>query len=84
MVLKKLTNEENQLYSSDLAISLVPTVRSGELFDSEHLKQLDASWEKAQLELDYDTLDALLAEDFIWVHNHANTIDDKKRFGTYQ
>ena len=44
----------------------------------EHLKQLDASWEKAQLELDYDTLDALLAEDFIWVHNHANTIDDKK------
>ena len=44
----------------------------------EHLKKLDASWEKAQLELDYNTLNQLLAEDFIWVHNHANTIDDKK------
>lgn len=43
-----------------------------------HIKNLDASWEKAQLELDYDFIDSLLAEDYIWVHNHANTIDDKE------
>ena len=43
----------------------------------EHLKHLDASWEKAQLELDYDVVNTLLADDFIWVHNHANTIDTK-------
>ena len=44
---------------------------------TENLKKLDASWEKAQLELDFDTINSLLAEDFIWVHNHANTIDNK-------
>lgn len=42
-----------------------------------HLKNLDASWERAQLELDHDFLNSLLADDFIWVHNHANTIDSK-------
>lgn len=45
--------------------------------DSDRLKELDASWEKAQLELDYDLINNLLINDFIWVHNHANTIDDK-------
>jgi len=45
--------------------------------NQEQLKKLDASWEKAQLELDYDFIESLLAEDFIWVHNHANTIDDR-------
>ena len=45
--------------------------------NQEQLIKLDASWEKAQLELDFDFIEALLAEDFIWVHNHANTIDSK-------
>ena len=45
--------------------------------DKDNLKKLDASWETAQLELDFDFINSLLAEDFIWVHNHANTIDDK-------
>lgn len=42
-----------------------------------NLKKLDASWEKAQLDLDFDLVKSLLAEEFIWVHNHAKTIDDK-------
>ena len=45
----------------------------------EHIKKLDASWEKAQLELKPDILESLLAKDFIWIHNHANVIDDKAR-----
>lgn len=44
----------------------------------ENLINLDASWEKAQLEFDYDFINSLLSEDYIWVHNHANTIDDKE------
>ncbi|RAJ12991.1 nuclear transport factor 2 family protein [Olleya aquimaris] len=44
----------------------------------EHIKELDASWEKAQLELDLDFIDSLLADQFIWIHNHANTIDNKE------
>ncbi|WP_452222794.1 nuclear transport factor 2 family protein [Lacinutrix chionoecetis] len=43
----------------------------------ENLKKLDASWEKAQLDLDFEAINLLLSDDFIWVHNHANTIDDK-------
>jgi len=45
---------------------------------SENLKKLDASWEKAQLDLNFKAVDSLLAEEFIWVHNHAGTVDDKK------
>jgi len=45
--------------------------------NQDNLKKLDASWEKAQLELDFDFIESLLAEDFKWVHNHANTIDNK-------
>lgn len=44
----------------------------------ENLKKTDASWEKAQLELDFDFINSLLAENYIWVHNHANTIDNKE------
>lgn len=43
------------------------------------LIQLDLAWEKALLESDVDFLENLLAEDFIWVHNHAGTIDDKAK-----
>ena len=41
------------------------------------LKNLDTSWEKAQLNLNFEHINSILAEDFIWVHNHASTIDDK-------
>ena len=47
-------------------------------FTKKNIKNLDESWEKAQLELNYDYLNHLLAEDFIWVHNHAGTVDDKQ------
>lgn len=59
------------------AMSLFFTCSPKKCFNQEDIKKLDASWEKAQLEFDYDFIESLLAEDFIWVHNHANTIDDK-------
>ncbi len=43
----------------------------------ENLRALDAAWEKAQLDSDVETLQSMLAEEFLWVHNHASTIDDK-------
>lgn len=42
------------------------------------LISLDEGWEKALLESDIAFLDNLLAEDFIWVHNHAGQIDGKE------
>jgi vacuolar-type H+-ATPase catalytic subunit A/Vma1 len=61
-----------------VALSVFSACTQNNCLSQEHLKTLDASWEKAQLELDYDFIESLLAEDFIWVHNHAKTIDDKE------
>lgn len=60
-----------------VGLSLAPGLAQESCLNQDNLKKLDASWEKAQLELDLDYVDSIMAEDFIWVHNHANTIDDK-------
>lgn len=39
--------------------------------------QLDQGWEKALLTSDVDFLENLLADEFVWVHNHASLIDGK-------
>ncbi|TVP47672.1 MAG: nuclear transport factor 2 family protein [Mongoliibacter sp.] len=46
--------------------------------DHQKLLDLDLGWEKALLESDVGFLDNLLADDFIWVHNHASLIDGKE------
>jgi hypothetical protein len=45
----------------------------------EQLLQLDQGWEKSLLESDMAFLENLLAEDFIWVHNHASMTDGKEQ-----
>ena len=45
--------------------------------DPSALKTLDSKWEKALLESDAEFLRDIMAEEFIWVHNHAGTIDTK-------
>lgn len=42
------------------------------------LLQLDQGWEKALLDSDVAFLENLVAEDFVWVHNHAGLIDGKE------
>lgn len=48
-------------------------------FTITNLVELDARWEQAQLDLNLEFIEDLLTDDFIWIHNHANTIDDKSR-----
>ena len=43
----------------------------------EQLVELDKGWERALLNSEVEFLDQLLAEEFIWVHNHATQIDGK-------
>ncbi len=43
----------------------------------ERLLELDKSWERALLNSEVAVLVELLAEEFIWVHNHASQIDGK-------
>ncbi|MBC6368333.1 nuclear transport factor 2 family protein [Algoriphagus sp. AK58] len=42
------------------------------------LLQLDLGWEKALLTSDVEFLENLVAEEFVWVHNHAGLIDGKE------
>lgn len=44
----------------------------------EELLRLDQDWEKALLTSDVEFLEKLVAEEFIWVHNHAVLIDGKE------
>ncbi|MCW5517632.1 nuclear transport factor 2 family protein [Muriicola sp. Z0-33] len=44
---------------------------------TERLLAMDAAWEKALLTSDTQQLNSMLAEDFIWVHNHASLTDSK-------
>jgi ketosteroid isomerase-like protein len=45
---------------------------------NEQLLQVDLGWEKALLESDVAFLENLLADKFVWVHNHAGQIDGKE------
>ena len=45
--------------------------------DSQKLLELDQGWEKALLKSDVTFLENILADEFIWVHNHAGQIDGK-------
>lgn len=60
-----------------IGLSQVSAIAQDSCLNPEKLKALDASWELAQLQSDTEFLESILAEDFIWVHNHANTIDNK-------
>jgi len=43
----------------------------------EQLVELDKGWDRALLNSEVEFLDQLLAEEFVWVHNHASQIDGK-------
>ncbi len=43
-----------------------------------NIKALDAQWEEAILNPDPDFMESLLAEKFIWVHNHYSSVDTKE------
>lgn len=60
-----------------MGLSLNSSIAQESCLNPEKLKNLDASWEKAQLNSDTEFLESILAKDFIWVHNHANMIDNK-------
>jgi ketosteroid isomerase-like protein len=57
---------------------LVICIAKAQTKDHQTLLELDLGWEKALLASDVEFLENLLAEDFIWVHNHASLIDGKE------
>lgn len=47
--------------------------------DKAQLLQMDLGWEKALLNSEVDFLENVLADEFVWVHNHATLIDRKEQ-----
>lgn len=66
-----------------IALSLILLFLSHFLFaqsnclSEKNLLELDLAWEKAQLEADTTFLKSVLAEDFLWVHNHSSFVEGK-------
>ena len=56
---------------------LIISVSSFAQTTQEQLVALDKGLESALLNSDVEFLDTLLAEEFVWVHNHASQIDGK-------
>ena len=61
-----------------LRISLASAMAQESCIDTGNLLKLDAEWEKALLESNVEFLKSILADDFIWVHNHAGLTDTKE------
>jgi ketosteroid isomerase-like protein len=51
----------------------------GDCLDAANLKALDYRYEQALRTGDKRFLDELLAEDFVWVHNHASQLETKQK-----
>lgn len=65
--------------SLQLALLILFVLPSGSLAqNSKDLLSLDQAWEKALLASDVEFLENLLADEFVWVHNHAGLIDGKE------
>nr|WP_299384151.1 nuclear transport factor 2 family protein [Allomuricauda sp.] len=60
-----------------LTISLFKISAQEGCLTTDNLKALDASWEKALLEVNLDFIRKNVSDNFIWVHNHAGQIDSK-------
>lgn len=61
-----------------VAIALGWTADPGSCLEEAALLQQDAGWERALLEGDTDFLESRLADDFVWVHDHASVIDSRE------
>jgi hypothetical protein len=66
------------LASCLFAFLLFSTIGYSQTKEQQKLLELDLGWENALLKSDVAFLENLLAEDFIWVHNHAGQIDGKE------
>jgi hypothetical protein len=61
-----------------LALLLIPIATRSQTSQEQKLLELDKGWENALLHSEVEFLETLLADEFIWVHNHASLVDGKE------
>jgi hypothetical protein len=64
--------------TTSLILCLLAFMSVAQTPEHQKLLELDLGWEKALLESDVEFLENLLANNFVWVHNHASLIDGKE------
>ena len=61
-----------------ITFSVLSLTAQESCLNKENLLKLDASWERALLEINLDFIQSTLSENFIWVHSGASRIDSKE------
>jgi hypothetical protein len=61
-----------------VAIALGSYSNPGSCLEEGALVEQDAHWERSVLEGDVEYLEEHLADEFVWVHDHASAIDSKE------
>lgn len=61
-----------------LALLFIPIATRSQTTTEKLLLELDKGWENALLHSEVEFLETLLADEFIWVHNHASLVDGKE------
>lgn len=56
----------------------VPANAQDSCINRDNLLDMDAGWERALLESDVAFLERVMADEFVWVHNHASSVDTKE------
>jgi hypothetical protein len=67
-------------YSLCVLSVALPATSSGDssCIDPAEIRQTDRRYEESLVQGDHAFLDGLLADEFIWVHNHAGSTDSKE------
>ena len=61
-----------------LSLLFIPIAAWSQSTTEQELLELDKGWENALLHSEVEFLETLLADEFVWVHNHASLVDGKQ------
>lgn len=56
----------------------IPANAQDSCINRDNLLEMDAGWERALLESDVAFLERVMADEFVWVHTHASSIDTRE------
>ena len=59
-------------------LSVIPVLASAQCPNEDLVRSIDNEWEQALNYRSTDTYERILHDDFVWVHNHAGSVQDSK------
>ena len=59
-------------------VAILPVAASAQCLNEGMVRSLDANWDQALNEGSKDVIQQILHEDFVWIHNHAVSVQESK------